>query len=106
MKNFTDESLVVTLYKYDPRLADVSAKTVQTVNKKMAKLNKTDPFLYVAHLGVNIEKDEGAKYYVTAKVVDGKGKRIYYGYKNGKKGMGKVLENSNHSDILMILKPM
>ena len=101
---FKNEILKIRLYSYNPMLADVSATLVEEITKTLN--TPSQPFLYQTKIGTKTYRDPKLKYYLTVLVVDQNNKRTYYGYKNGKKGLAKVLEGGSSREILMILKPI
>jgi len=101
--SFKNETLKIKLYGYNPMIADKSATLIQEITKDLSHSSK--PFIYKTKIGNKAHKEEKLKYYLTVYVVDQQGKRTYYGYKNGKRGLAKVLEDGN-KEVLMILESL
>lgn len=101
---FTEKTLKVSLYKYNPMIADVSATLVDKKIFKVDYKKGNEPFSVETILGKSGQFRKNHKYYITADITNNEGKRTHYGYKNGTDGFTKVLESSR--DVLMILKPI
>ncbi len=102
-KYFKDSTLVLSLYEYDPFLADVSATLIERKSyvANFIKDNKSS-FPISINLGQKKTFKKNRKYYIVARVYDKDGKQTHHGYKNGTDGFIKVLENQD--EIMIILK--
>jgi hypothetical protein len=93
--------LVVSLYEYDRRLADVAALLVDSRKIDVSYASRSDPFSMVISLGSGRKKKQHKSYYVVAEIKNRDGARTHYGYKNGTEGFAKVLEGSSDVKILL-----
>ena len=99
-------TLVIELYKYNPMLADASATLVDKFTKKLDNGDNLREYIYQGIICKNEIPDSKFKYYLTAITLDKEGKRVYYGYKDGKRGLVHVLDGNvaSRDDVLMILQ--
>jgi hypothetical protein len=94
--------LIVSLYEYDQRLADVAASLVESRQAEVSYTRGSEPFSVVYTLGSGSEKKEHKRYYLVAVINNRNGVRTHYGYKNGTEGFAKISEGS--SEVKMLLR--
>lgn len=99
---FEDRVLKLSLYSYSPMIADVPASLIDSKIFKVNYTRDSKPFSMIKNIGENKKLDKKLKYYISVDIVNNKGKRTHFGYKNGTNGFSKVLKSSR--DILMIIK--
>ncbi|MEZ6139036.1 MAG: hypothetical protein R3B84_00560 [Zavarzinella sp.] len=103
--SFTDQTLELRLYEYNPLIADKAADLVEKIEK--AK------FAHTQGKETTVELVIGAKgtvtpmhaYYLTTFVLKG-ANRTHIGEIDGKSGLCKVIANGNPRTVQMIVRPV
>ena len=103
LASFTDRTLELRLYEYDPLLADVGADLVEKISK--------DPFSHSEGKATELTIEIGAKgkvkprrrYYLTTFVLDGDS-RTHLGEKDGKRGLCQVISDGHPRKVKIVVR--
>ncbi len=99
---FTDNILIVKIYEYDQRLADVSANLIDLKKYLISNTKGNHIFSKSINIDKKLFSNENKKYYLLARVYDKDGNQTHHGYRNGTEGFIPIFKNSK--DIMVILK--
>ncbi len=99
---FKNSSLVLKLYEFDPRLADVSAKLINSKTYTVSHTKEDKEFIKSILLFKDQVFKENKKYYIVVRLYDKDGKQTHHGYKDGTEGFIKILEDTKK--LIVILK--
>jgi len=103
-EHFDERVLMVNLYEHPNFIADVQATLVDSTTSYVDYIEGTKPFTLKLRLGESSNIKEDHKYYLSVVILDAKGERTHYGYKNGTDGFSSVLNESR--EVFIILKPI
>ena len=106
VKNFSDLTLELRLYEYDPLLADAAADLVDKLQLKNRahRQGKETKIKFTLAEKNNIMPRHS--YYITCFVIDAKGKRYLMGEKDAKRGLCKVLTGGNPKKVNLVLRDL
>jgi len=102
--SFDKKVLELRLYEYDPRLADVAATLIDTVEKKDIAHTKGTDTVEKFEIGTKGKLRADRKYYMTVFVLDGKN-RTHIGEADGKPGLAKVLTDGPR-EVKFVARPV
>jgi hypothetical protein len=108
LASFEKHRLEVTLWEYDPRLADASATRFDEVVVKDYAHTKGKETQTAFTLGEKVNgglTNAGKAYYLAVFVAQG-GKRTHIGEKDGKPGLCTVLTDRNPNEVTLTLRPV
>lgn len=97
--------LELRLYEYDPFLADAGATLVEKVNAADRTHEAGKETQQTVVLGAKAKRRDDRRYYVTAFLLKD-GKRLLMGEKDGKRGLGKVLESPKDNTIRLVARDL
>ena len=104
--SFSDQTLELRLYEYDPWLADVSADLVAKIDKEKFSHTAGKATEVTIEIGAGATIKPRRNYYLTLFVLDN-GKRTHIGERDGKPGICKVINDPQHSrKVKIVVRPV
>ena len=100
---FNGHTLKIQLWEYDPLLADVGAKLIDTFRVEKFHHEEGKDSNTSFSVGNKLAPRKNRRYYITVFVLKN-GKRTHIGEKDGKPGLCNVLTNGNPATVKMIAR--
>jgi hypothetical protein len=100
---FTDHTMEILLFEYDPRLADAAATQVDKFAIEKFSHAADQETITPFHVGAKLSPRDDRSYYITVFVLKD-GQRTHIGERDGKSGLCKVLTDGEPSEVKMVVR--
>ena len=103
LESFTDHTLELRLYEYDPFLADAPADLVEKIRKDKFSHTKGKATTLDIEIGTKGKIKPRRGYYLTTFILDG-ATRTHIGEKDGKRGLCNVITDGHPREVKIVVR--